>query len=158
MDAAIGCEGAKSLSGLERTLWSPENPFDDEPVLMAAAKPKAAVDEISRRAEQARLLVGKLSALAESIAETASAIETIGRQSKLLALNAAIEAAHAGEVGRGFGVVAQEVKTLAAETFTLGQNIGQKIYELRHETSEIVDAIDIIIESASDAGRTAAKV
>src|SRR4051794_13356267 len=106
------------------------------------------IREISRRAHQASSLIRRLSTLAEGIAQTASRIETIARQSKLLGLNAAIEAAHAGDAGRGFAVVAKEVKALAGETSTVGQDIGQKIYELRHETSEIVDAIDIIIEAS----------
>ena len=143
------------MSGLERIVLNAAHGSEEPSEVIAfpaASQPdNATIDEILRRAQQARSLIGRLSTLAESIAETASAIETIGRQSKLLALNAAIEAAHAGDIGRGFGVVAKEVKALAAQTFSVGQDIGQKIYELRHETSEIVDAIDIIIESTTAA-------
>jgi methyl-accepting chemotaxis protein len=143
------------LSGLERAILSPvdsaERPSTDDGSISVngTALVSTNLEEISRRAQQARSLIARLSALAESIAETASTIETIGRQNKLLALNAAIEAAHAGDVGAGFAVVAKEVKALAGQTFSVGQDIGKKIYELRHETSEIVDAIDIIIEAAA---------
>jgi methyl-accepting chemotaxis protein len=143
------------VSGLQRTVLESdqglERPSPDDLLVVQSS---TSIAEISRRAEEARSVVVKLSKLAQSIAETASAIETIGRQSKLLALNAAIEAAHAGDVGRGFGVVAKEVKSLALQTFSVGEEIGQKIYALRHETSEVVDAIDIIIESTAEAMKT----
>jgi methyl-accepting chemotaxis protein len=112
---------------------------------------RTTMDETARWAHQAKSVVATLSAVAESIAEIASSIETIAKHSKLLSLNAAIEAAHAGDVGRGFAVVAKEVKSLAGETSQVGIEIAKRIYELRHQTSEVVDAIDMIIESSAGA-------
>jgi methyl-accepting chemotaxis protein len=109
-------------------------------------------DGIAHWAQHARSVVANLSELAQGISQVAASIETIARQSKLLSLNAAIEAEHAGEFGRGFAVVAKEVKSLAAETSHVGAEIAKRIYDLRHQTSEIVDAIDMILELSAEAG------
>ena len=82
--------------------------------------------EITAKTERSLVIAAEI----EELQGIASLIGGIAGQTNMLALNAAIEAAHAGEAGAGFGVVAAEVKTLAVRTGTAAQDIGRKIQEL----------------------------
>lgn len=111
---------------------------------------KATINDAAKWAKQAKQIVTSFAGVSQTITDIASSIEVIGRQTKLLSLNAAIEAARAGEAGLGFAVVAREVKALAGETSNAAADIAKRIYEVRHQTSEIVDAIDMIIDISAD--------
>jgi methyl-accepting chemotaxis protein len=89
--------------------------------------------------------------MAQTIAGIASTIEAIAHQTHLLALNAAIEAARTGEAGQGFAVIAKEVKVLASQTAEATKEIASRIYEVRRQTSEIVDCIEMMIETIDEA-------
>lgn len=86
--------------------------------------------------------IGTLATGTEQVSDITSVIHGIAEQTNLLALNAAIEAARAGEQGRGFAVVADEVRQLAQGTQKAVEEIGQHIATLQSNTTQVVDSID----------------
>lgn len=105
----------------------------------------ATASQVSRVAvEQAKAtdgLVQSMNAAAQSIGKVIGVIEGIAKQTTLLALNASIEAARAGESGRGFGVVAEEVKNLAEQTTQATEAISHQINSVQAAIGETVSAI-----------------
>ena len=94
-----------------------------------------------KRARAAKELIDDLSRAAGQISEIVDLISQIASQTNLLALNATIEAARAGEAGRGFGVVAGEVKSLANQTSRATGDITSKVGEIQNAVRNAVQAI-----------------
>lgn len=92
-------------------------------------------------------LLAKFKQQALSISKITDVINQLAKQTNLLALNAAIEAARAGEQGRGFAVVADEVRNLAHKTAQATHSIEQLVAEITHDSSASVAAMDAVVAS-----------
>jgi methyl-accepting chemotaxis protein len=106
--------------------------------------------EASGSASRTSAQVNELNSLVSNIGEVVTAIKGIAEQTNLLALNATIEAARAGEAGKGFAVVADEVKKLATETSKKTEEIETRISQIQAATQASVQAMAVIINNVSD--------
>jgi methyl-accepting chemotaxis protein len=102
------------------------------------------------KAEATNKTVQGLTEAVSKIGEVINMINAIAEQTNLLALNATIEAARAGEAGKGFAVVASEVKNLANQTAQATKSIGDQIENVQIATDEAVDAISGITKTIGE--------
>nr|WP_047303267.1 methyl-accepting chemotaxis protein [Pseudomonas fluorescens] len=100
---------------------------------------------VASTGEQVKALSGR----AQDISKVVEVIRAIAEQTNLLALNAAIEAARAGEQGRGFAVVADEVRALAHRTQQSTQEIEQMISAIQADSTQAVSAMNVSAEMAN---------
>ncbi|NCP63706.1 MAG: methyl-accepting chemotaxis protein [Paraglaciecola sp.] len=99
------------------------------------------INQLSKAISHAKEVIAKLAQESSQIVQVLDVIRSIADQTNLLALNAAIEAARAGEQGRGFAVVADEVRTLASRTQKSTEDIQTMIAGLEKGVDEAVNAI-----------------
>ena len=104
------------------------------------------VDQGAANATETSDRISTLATSAQKIGDVVSLIQDIAEQTNLLALNATIEAARAGEQGRGFAVVASEVKSLASQTSHATNEIAQQIADIQKASDDAVEAIFSINE------------
>jgi methyl-accepting chemotaxis protein len=135
-------------------------------IASAAEELAASVEEINRQVAQSSTVAGKavgeaertnveikaLDEAARRIGDVVKLITAIAEQTNLLALNATIEAARAGEAGRGFAVVASEVKALAGQTAKATEEISTHISGMQQATVRSVDAIAGIQRTIREVG------
>ena len=94
--------------------------------------------------------MAKLSQAIAQISEVTTLIQDIAEQTNLLALNATIEAARAGEAGKGFAVVASEVKELASQTGKATERIDQQVQEIQETATQSLEGVQKIAEHLSN--------
>ena len=124
-----------------------------------------AIGQLANQIETASNVIHQVEEDSDSISAVLDVIRSIAEQTNLLALNAAIEAARAGEQGRGFAVVADEVRTLASRTQKSTEEINQMIDKLQSGSREAVKVMgesqeqaQSAVEQASAAGTSLAAI
>lgn len=113
--------------------------------------------EIASKVQMTAKTVESLGDRSDQIGEIIGTIEDIADQTNLLALNAAIEAARAGEQGRGFAVVADEVRALAERTTNATREIGEMIKAIQRETKDAVLAMEQGVQQVEEGTMEAAR-
>lgn len=150
-----GMAADASTQSVAAAAASEETSTNVQTVAAAAEELHSSIREIGRQVEAATKSVRQAGGITEQSAQqieglaqasqrigaVVDLIQAIAAQTNLLALNATIEAARAGEAGRGFAIVAQEVKSLAAQTAKSTEEISQQIVGIQGSTKDAVEAV-----------------
>jgi len=149
-------ENAEALGAERSRLKDSEATFDQIGVILQQVGTN--LNQINGRASSTAEQMGDLSESALKINDCVGQIEAISDQTNLLALNAAIEAARAGEQGRGFAVVADEVRTLAGQTGKTTEEIGGIIAKTNKFIESIGQGIEGIRNDADNLKETTSTI
>jgi methyl-accepting chemotaxis protein len=141
-----------SLEGIEEIISSVDRTAGQIAGVSEQGKELAGLSEQGREALGATIAsVTKISGLSDELIKINSMVANIASQTNLLAMNAAIEAAHAGELGKGFGVVADEIRSLAEDT-------AARTKESAGSLKQIIAEIDSALHVAKDTGDTFSRI
>ena len=121
------------------------------------AKAVHSIEQVHQMSLELKGDMVQLNEHAQDITRIMGVISDIADQTNLLALNAAIEAARAGEAGRGFAVVADEVRKLAEKTMASTQDVGNAIKAIQESTAKSMTGVDQAVERIGEANELASR-
>lgn len=135
--AAVSAENVSTVASASEEMSASINEINQQ-----ITKASKISNEAVEKSKEASSAVMELQGSSEQIGDVISLIQDIAEQTNLLALNATIEAARAGEAGKGFAVVASEVKSLASETSKATDTIAGQIKAIQDSTENTVNVIE----------------
>ncbi|MBO4779512.1 MAG: hypothetical protein J5497_02625, partial [Selenomonadaceae bacterium] len=155
-------EMTDKMDGLSQTALQMEQIATDSVTNANDGKTKVDVaiemmKNIEKQVGSSSKVIGELGKRSDEIGEIVATISGIAGQTNLLALNAAIESARAGEHGRGFAVVSEEVRKLAEQSAEAATTIAQLIASIQSDTNSAVEAIEQGTQSVAEGTRSVAE-
>jgi methyl-accepting chemotaxis protein len=156
--SATVIEVAKNVSGVAESARNANESASKGSDIVS--KTIASMNGIAETARESSEVIATLGDRSKEIGNIIKVIEDIADQTNLLALNAAIEAARAGEQGRGFAVVADEVRKLAERTSKATKEIGEMIISIQTETDKAIETMETevkVVEEGVGLGQEAGK-
>ncbi|MDR2819493.1 MAG: methyl-accepting chemotaxis protein [Desulfovibrio sp.] len=137
----VARSSAKASDSADGTTWKANEGMN------TVSAVKGAIAEVNRKTDLLKQTINELGVQAQGINQIMTVITDIADQTNLLALNAAIEAARAGEAGRGFAVVADEVRQLAEKTMIATKEVATSVGSIQKGTRESVAGMNEAIHS-----------